>query len=84
MFVKILFTVAVAAQAAFGTPIQSRSVYAVKERHNLPRGWKNAGRASKSQMMYLRIGVKQSKFDELERHLYEVSDPEHVRYGKVS
>lgn len=30
----------------------------------------------------LRIGLKQGSFDELERHLYEVSDPSHSRYGQ--
>ncbi|KAA6412578.1 MAG: tripeptidyl peptidase [Lasallia pustulata] len=28
------------------------------------------------------IGLKQSQFDELERYLYEVSDPSHHRYGQ--
>ena len=27
--------------------------------------------------------VKQDKFDELLKHLYEVSDPAHSRYGQV-
>lgn len=30
----------------------------------------------------LRIGVKQGDFNELERQLYEVSDPDHHRYGQ--
>jgi tripeptidyl-peptidase I len=33
-------------------------------------------------MINLRIGLKQSRFDELERHLYEVSVPSHRRYGQ--
>jgi tripeptidyl-peptidase-1 len=33
-------------------------------------------------MINLKIGLKQSKFDELERHLYEVSNPYHERYGQ--
>ncbi|KAF2675078.1 tripeptidyl-peptidase 1 precursor [Microthyrium microscopicum] len=57
-----------------GTPVQATSAYTIRERHTLPRGWKSH--------LQLQIGVKQSRFDELERHLYEVSDPEHARYGQ--
>lgn len=30
----------------------------------------------------LRIGLKQASFDQLEKELYEVSDPSHSRYGQ--
>lgn len=33
-------------------------------------------------MLHLQIGSKQSNFDELEHHLYEVSTPENSRYGQ--
>lgn len=33
-------------------------------------------------MLDLRIGLKQSQWEELERHLYDVSDPFHARYGQ--
>ncbi|KAL8886148.1 MAG: hypothetical protein Q9215_006103 [Flavoplaca cf. flavocitrina] len=33
-------------------------------------------------MINLEIGLKQGQFDELERHLFEVSDPDHHRYGE--
>lgn len=33
-------------------------------------------------MLDLRIGLKQGQWEELERHLYEVSSPFHSRYGK--
>lgn len=68
---SVLFTVAAAAQSVFGTPIQSRTEYAVKGKHPVPRPWKQIGRAAPTQMLHLQIGVKQSQFDELERHLYE-------------
>lgn len=29
----------------------------------------------------MRLALKQDRFDELVEHLYEVSDPEHARYG---
>ncbi|KAG4435903.1 hypothetical protein IFR05_008597 [Cadophora sp. M221] len=33
-------------------------------------------------MLNLQIALKQNNFDELERHLHEVSDPDHTRYGQ--
>jgi tripeptidyl-peptidase-1 len=68
---SILLTIAIAAQAVLGTPIQSRTAYAVKGKHPVPRQWTQRGRAPSSQMLHLQIGVKQGQFDELERHLYE-------------
>ena len=68
---SILVTIAAAAQAVFGTPIQSRTAYVVKGSHPVPRQWTKLGRAPQEQMLHLQIGVKQSQFDELERHLYE-------------
>jgi tripeptidyl-peptidase-1 len=70
---SVLLTVAVAVQAVFGSPILSRTSYAVKEKHNVPQKWKKMGRAPADKMMHLQIGVKQGQFNELERHLYEGS-----------
>jgi tripeptidyl-peptidase-1 len=72
---SILLTVAAAAHAVFGTPVQSRTAYAVKGAHPVPRQWTKLGRAPREQMLHLQIGVKQSQFDELERHLYEGVQP---------
>ncbi|KAF4311026.1 putative tripeptidyl-peptidase 1 precursor protein [Botryosphaeria dothidea] len=77
-----LLSIAAAAQAALATPIRARSPYAVKETHYVPRQWSKTGRAPESHVLHLHIGLKQSQFDELERHLYEVSDPDHHRYGQ--
>lgn len=60
----------------------SYSDYAVKDAHHIPRSFSWVGPAPKHHVVNLRIGLKQSKFDELERHLYEVSDPDHERYGQ--
>ncbi|KAF2729149.1 subtilisin-like protein [Polyplosphaeria fusca] len=73
---------AAAAQVALATPIKARSAYAVKETHFAPREWTKLDRANGVGVMQLQIGLKQGNFEELERHLYEVSDPEHERYGK--
>lgn len=71
MLGSILLTVAVVAQSIVATPIKARTAYAVRETHNVPRRWTKASRAEPKQMLSLQIGVKQSNFAELERHLYE-------------
>lgn len=48
----------------------------------MPRGWSAISRPHKSQMINLQIGLKQSNEDVLDRHLSEVSDPAHHRYGQ--
>ncbi|KAF4546234.1 Tripeptidyl-peptidase 1 precursor protein [Lasiodiplodia theobromae] len=77
-----LLSVAAATQAVLATPIRARTPYAVKESHYVPRQWSKTGPAPESHVIHLHIGLKQSQFDELERHLYEVSDPDHYRYGQ--
>ena len=59
-----------------------RDGYVVKESHVVPLKWKQLHRAPADHTITLRIGLKQKSFDELERHLYEVSDPDHQRYGQ--
>jgi hypothetical protein len=68
---SVFLAVAAAVQAVFGTPIQSRTAYAVKETHRVPRRWVNIGRAPADRTLNLQIGIKQGQFNELERHLYE-------------
>ena len=60
----------------------TNSAYAVKETHFVPRGWSRIAKPSQDHELELQIGLKQSRFSELERHLYEVSDPSHERYGQ--
>ncbi|KAF4631648.1 hypothetical protein G7Y89_g6475 [Cudoniella acicularis] len=80
--VSILFAATIGAQSVLASPIRARTAYNVKEVHNVPRKWKNIGRAPADHRLHLQIGLKQDNFDELDRHLYEVSDPEHTRYGQ--
>lgn len=68
--------------AAYALPSTVRSEYTVKERHAVPRGWSEAGPASKSDTIHLQIGLKQSNEGSIEKHLAEVSDPAHPRYGQ--
>lgn len=56
--------------------------YSIKERHQVPDGWIYVRRAPLHSEIELQIGLKQSRFRELERHLSEVSDPSHLRYGQ--
>ncbi|KIY02846.1 uncharacterized protein Z520_01311 [Fonsecaea multimorphosa CBS 102226] len=63
-------------------PVSRRSDLVVKDFHPAPRAWTNLGPAPGEHLIRLTIGLSQSRFDELERHLYEVSDPSHARYGQ--
>ncbi len=57
------------------------AAHVVKERIVPPREWIPDGLPPSNHIVELRIGLRQSDFDALERHLYEVSDPSHSRYG---
>ena len=54
----------------------------LKESVPPPHNWIDLGRAPPAQAIPLRIALPQMRFDELERHLYETSDPYHARYGQ--
>ncbi|KIX00814.1 uncharacterized protein Z518_09879 [Rhinocladiella mackenziei CBS 650.93] len=63
-------------------PVARRVDLVVKDHHPAPRAWSNLGPAPGEHLIHLTIGLSQSRFSELERHLYEVSDPSHARYGQ--
>ena len=46
-----------------------------------PHGWVEKGVPSPDHTVTLRIGLPQPNFPVLAAHLYEVSDPNHTRYG---
>lgn len=55
------------------------------EKHSwveIPRGWEYHSPAHADHLFEMRIGLKQDKLDELISSLYEVSDPNHQRYGE--
>lgn len=60
-----------AANLALASPVRTRTAYEVKDSHNVPRKWSNIGQAPPNTVINLHIGLRQSKFNELERHLYE-------------
>jgi tripeptidyl-peptidase I len=47
-----------------------------------PQNWVQQGRPDPEHVLRLSIALPQQNFDELERHLYQVSDPDHERYGQ--
>jgi len=63
-------------------PTVESANYQVKETHAVPRSWKAAGPANKRESINLQIGLKQRNEGLVERHLLEVSDPDHERYGQ--
>jgi tripeptidyl-peptidase-1 len=66
-------TAALAAFAAgnvLATPI-ARSPYVVKETHFVPSQWSKQERSHGGKTIQLQIGLKQGKFEELDRHLHE-------------
>jgi tripeptidyl-peptidase-1 len=60
-----------AASLVSSSPIKARTPYAVKESHFVPPQWSRVGPAHEGSVISLQIGLKQSQFEELERHLYE-------------
>lgn len=47
-----------------------------------PVGWTLVGEAPSDHIISLRVGLPQSNFATLEQHLFEISDPDHSRYGQ--
>lgn len=60
-----------ALDGARGSPLQTHSTYALKDSHRVPLSWLQKGSASPTQLVTLQIGLKQGRFDELERQLYQ-------------
>ena len=56
--------------------------YSVKEEVSSPKGWVKHSRPPPDHNIILRIGLPQPNFHVLEKNLYEVSDPDHERYGQ--
>lgn len=67
----VLLTLLLAVDAALGSPVRARTPYAVKDSHVVPSSWTRVGAAPADHWISLQIGLKQSQFDELKRHLYE-------------
>ena len=76
-FLKMLYAlsqviiVLTVAGIGLSSPVNPRSSYAVKESFNVPPKWSRVGRAPSDHILNLQIGLKQSRFDDLEHDLYE-------------
>jgi hypothetical protein len=66
-----LSTLTLLPSLALAGQLKSRSPYVVKGDHPVPARWQRVDRAPAAHPIELRIGLKASQFDELERHLYE-------------
>ena len=70
-FTSVSFALLATSAPIFASPLRSRTEYAVKDTHNVPGKWYQVGPAPANKVLHLHISLKQSQFDELERHLYE-------------
>lgn len=70
-FSSFLLTALAGSLAASAASLTPRSPYLVKEIHNVTNRWKQVGAPASDQHIHLQIGLTQSRFDELEKHLYE-------------
>lgn len=66
--------------SAIARSTSDSNLYSVKETHFVPRGWSSIGNPHPDQILDIKIGIKNKRFAELEKHLYQVSDPAHHRY----
>jgi len=73
----LLFAIAIPFTHSLAPP----SIRKVKETVIPPRGWVQHSTPPSHHTIVLRIGLPQPNFHVLEKHLYEVSDPDHERYG---
>ncbi|KAJ6616233.1 tripeptidyl peptidase A [Mycena sp. CBHHK59/15] len=74
----LLTTITIAVPSSF--PLRNQTLE-VKESVLAPHGWTRLGRPRSDHAILLRIALFQQNFSSLERHLYEISDPDHSRYG---
>lgn len=81
MFVQAVLSLVPIALLVSSTPL-SKKEFSLFEEIASPKGWTRLGDAPSERVLDLRIALAQGNFAELERHLYEVSDPAHLRYGK--
>lgn len=56
--------------------------YKIKQKINTPRGWVKHCTPPPDHSISLRIGLPQQNFHALEKHLYDVSNPDHNSYGQ--
>lgn len=82
MAFKLKFLLLALSSLAFAAPGVGNCPSKVKESVSPPRGWLQGDPAPPDHILELKIGIPQAHFDILEKHLYEISDPYHERYGQ--
>lgn len=80
VFMSFLLPILIASLAA-GSP-QSNHMVTMQALHAVPAGWEIKAAAPPQMTIDMHIGLKQSNLDKLEQRALEISDPEHVNYGK--
>ena len=73
---------AIGITGAHALPAPGQSSYRLKERHLPPVQWLDVGTPHKDEVIHLQIGLKQQNEGVIEKHLLEISDPKHARYGE--
>jgi hypothetical protein len=71
MSLRVLSLALILARAVNVFAARTPSSYAVVESHGPPQQWKRLGPAAKDKIFQMKIGLKQSGFDALERTLYQ-------------
>lgn len=78
--IGLLFALLISPFSTFAAPAKP-CAHKVKETVIPPHRWIKHSTPAPDHTIVLRIGLPQPNFHVLEKHLYEVSDPEHERYG---
>lgn len=79
MRLSVVFFALLQVNAAAALP--THGTFRVKESIHSPRGWSESVAPLDNHTISLRIALAQPNFAILEQHLWEVSDPDHARYG---
>lgn len=66
-----LLALCLVAGEVLAAPAPNHATYELKESHPVPNKWANIGKAPSDHVINLQIAVKQSRFEELEKHLHE-------------
>lgn len=71
LFNSLVLIATLAGGVAIAEPIRRRSPLVVKESTNVPAAWSRVSKGPADHVIELRMALKQARFDELERQLYE-------------
>lgn len=81
-FSTLVVAFASSAITSLAAPSSSKHVLHEK-RDGKPHLWEKRDRATRSQVLPIRIGLRQRNLENAERYIYEVSDPNSPNFGKA-